>query len=85
MREVVEIDWVSKRATLEFYISSLDSDHEYLAARIMSSCDDALQKVDKAENIDVFLLNTGEGSRSLVTMIIEKGKAQGLNIEAIGF
>jgi hypothetical protein len=85
MREVVEIDWVSERATLEFYISCLDSDHEHLAARIMSSCDDALQKVHKAENIDIFLLNTGEGSRSLVTMITNMGKAKGLNIEAIGF
>ena len=83
MREVVEIDWVSKRATLEFYISSLDTDHEHLVGRVMLSCEEASMKVGK--NVDVFLLNTDGGSRSLITMIVEKGQAKGFKIDAIGF
>ena len=85
MREVTEIDWVTRRATLEFYISSFDTDHEHVITKVMSSCDEAFQKMGRPQDVDIFLLNTGEGSRTLVTMIMEKGKDKGYNINAIGF
>jgi hypothetical protein len=85
MRELVEIDWLRKRGVLEFYIGQEDTNLEKLQAHILSVCEDVSMKVDTME---IFLLNTGAGSRLLAENVLHELGTSALKVThkaAVGF
>jgi len=65
MRELIEVDWPSKRAVVEFYASREDT--EDVVAKMIATCAEVARKADA---IELYIINTGEGSPELARRLL---------------